>query len=388
MITRLLNLPDDESFFLFGARGVGKTTLIKNLPWFSNSLYINLLKQTEERRFSKNPDELLSIVQLLPQKITHIIIDEVQKLPVLLDLVHELIETTDKHFILTGSSARKLKRGASNLLAGRAYTNSLYPLSYQELGESFDLSTSLNFGMLPEIWNTDIALERSEYLRSYSKTYLKEEVWEEQLIKDLVPFRRFMEVVAQLNGEIINYANCARIVGCDTKTIKNYFSILEETLVGFQLDAYHTSIRKRIIQAPKFYLFDPGVKRAMDKTLSIELSPRNFAYGKAFEHFIITQIIFLSDYHRKDFTCCYLKTKDGAEIDLIVERPGLPTALIEIKSTTKVIKEDYNNLIKFQKDLKDSQGFCFSMDPYERCVDGINVLPWEKGLVELGLENI
>ena len=129
MITRLLCLPDDESFFLFGPRGVGKTMLLKHLPWFEHALYINLLKPSEERRFARDPDELLAIVQLLPQKTTHIIIDEIQKLPVLLDLVHELIETTDKYFILTGSSARKLKHGGANLLAGRAFVYNLHPFT-------------------------------------------------------------------------------------------------------------------------------------------------------------------------------------------------------------------------------------------------------------------
>ena len=152
MIPRLLQLPDDESFFLFGPRGVGKTTLLKHLPWFPQALYINLLQSGEEQRFSRNPDELALIVKALPKEVKHIIIDEVQKIPKLLDIVHDLIETTSKKFILTGSSVRKLKHGGANLLAGRAFVYHLYPFSYLEIAQPFNLINCLSWGMLPKIF--------------------------------------------------------------------------------------------------------------------------------------------------------------------------------------------------------------------------------------------
>jgi uncharacterized protein len=150
MLPRLLKLPDDESLLLFGPRGVGKTTLLKHLPWFSNALYLNLLKPSEEQRFATHPDELINIVKALPDQINHIVIDEVQKVPRLLDVVHELIETTNKKFILTGSSARKLKHGGANLLAGRAFVYHLYPFSYLEVTPPGVLADYLQWGMLPK----------------------------------------------------------------------------------------------------------------------------------------------------------------------------------------------------------------------------------------------
>src|SRR3990167_7130208 len=179
-IPRLLQLPDDESFFLFGPRGVGKTTLLKQLSWFSQSLYINLLKPGDETRFARRPGELESMVKALPAATKHIIIDEVQKIPRLLDVVHDLIESTNKKFILTGSSARKLKHGGANLLAGRAFVYHLYPFSYLELPQPIDLISCLQWGMLPKIFEHTTTEKKQLYLEAYTNTYLKEEIWAEQ----------------------------------------------------------------------------------------------------------------------------------------------------------------------------------------------------------------
>lgn len=380
MITRLLKLPDDESFFLFGPRGVGKTTLIKSLSWFSNSLYLNLLKQSEEQRFIKNPDELLSIVQALPEQTTHIIIDEVQKLPVLLDLVHELIETTDKYFILTGSSARKLKHGGANLLAGRAFVYHLYPFTDVEISKKDNLTYCLSWGTLPKIFEYKTDEKRALYLEAYTNTYLKEEIWAEQFIRELAPFRRFLEVAAQANGKLINFSNIARDVGASDQTIQKYYSILEDTLIGFFLEAFQHSFRKRLSKTPKFYFFDTGVVRALTNQLNVPLVQRTSYYGEVFEHFVILQCKQLASYYHRDYRFSYLKTKDDAEIDLVVERPGLPLLFIEIKSTEQVQIEHLKTLKKMAHDFGDCEAICLSCDAYAKRLDDIQVFPWEQGI--------
>lgn len=380
MLPRLLQLPDDESFFLFGPRGVGKTTLLKTLPWFSKSLYINLLQSSEERRFARSPDELTSIVKALPKNINHIIIDEVQKIPKLLDVVHNLIETTTIKFILTGSSARKLKHGGANLLAGRAFVYNLYPFSYLELPQPIDLNNTLSWGMLPKIFEYKTDEKKYLYLEAYANTYLKEEVWAEHFIRELDPFRRFLEVAAQSNGKIVNFSNIARDVGTSDKNIQLYFSILEDTLLGFFLEAFQHSFRKRLSKTPKFYFFDPGVVRCLSAQLSLPLLQSTSLYGDLFEHFIILQCKQLANYYHRDYRFSYLKTKDDAEIDLVVERPGQPLLFIEIKSSDNVQSYHLTNLKRLAHDFGHCEAICLSCDPYPKQVDGIKILPWMDGI--------
>lgn len=380
MIPRLLQLPEDESFFLFGPRGVGKTTLLKHLPYFSQALYINLLSPGEEQRFARNPDELTQIVKALPKHISHIIIDEVQKLPKLLDVVHDLIETTSKKFILTGSSARQLKHGGANLLAGRAFVYHLYPFAYLEAPGTNNLMDYLQWGMLPKLFEYTTTEKKQLYLEAYTNTYLKEEIWAEQFIRELDPFRRFLEVAAQANGKIINFSNIARAVGTSDKNIQKYFSILEDTLLGFFLEAFQHSFRKRLSKTPKFYFFDPGVVRALTAQLTLPLTPSTSQFGDAFEHFIILQCIQLASYYHRQYRFSYLKTKDDAEIDLIVERPGLPLLFIEIKSGTNVQPTHLATIKKIADDFGNCEAICFSCDPYPKQIDNIKVLPWAQGI--------
>ena len=380
MIPRLLQLPIDESFFLFGPRGVGKTTLLKNLPWFSKALYINLLVAGEEQRFAKNPDELIAIVKGLSSDVSHIVIDEVQKLPKLLDIVHHLIETTPKKFVLTGSSARKLKHGGANLLAGRAFVYHLHPFSYSEILQPPELIDCLQWGMLPKIFEYTSPEKKQLYLEAYTHTYLKEEIWAEQFIRELDPFRRFLEVAAQTNGKIVNFSNIARDVGTSDSNIQKYFSILEDTLLGFFLEAFQHSFRKRLNKAPKFYFFDPGVVRALTLQLSLPLLQSTSLFGEYFEHFIILQCKQLADYYHRSYRFSYLKTKDDAEIDLIVERPGLPLLFIEIKSSDNVQPNHLTTLKKMTHDFGACEAVCFSRDPYAKEFDGIKVWPWREGV--------
>lgn len=382
MVPRLLTLPHDESFFLFGPRGVGKTTILKQLPWYKNSLYINLLLSTEERYYSRNPDRLIEIVNALPQTSTHVIIDEVQKLPKLLDIVHELIETTNKKFILTGSSARKLKHGGANLLAGRAFVYNLAPFSFLEVQDNVSITDFIRWGSLPKIFDFDTDEKKILFLDSYANTYLKEEVWSEHLIRVLEPFRYFLEVAAQTNGKIINYTKISNDVGVDVKTIQNYFTILEDTLLGFFLTPFQHSFRKRLSKSPKFYFFDPGVTKALANQLTIPVNESTNFYGDCFEHFIITQCKHLSFYFHRDYQFSYLRTKDDAEIDLVVERPGKPLLLVEIKSSQDVEERQLYTLKSIIQDLKNCEAVCFSRDKYPKKIGNIMIYPWAEGIIK------
>lgn len=384
MFKRLIKLPKNNSFFLFGPRGTGKTTLLENYLNPSQTIKIDLLDPDFEYRLSLRPSELSDIIKAASKNIKWVFIDEIQKIPKLLDIVHRETERGYLNFALTGSSARKLKRGAANLLAGRAFVYHLFPLTHREIGDNFHLRQALEFGTLPKLFRLPDT-EKKDFLRAYTNTYIKEEIKEEQIVRKLDPFRRFLEIAAQTNGEIVNYTNISRDVGADPKTVQSYFEILEDTLTGFLLDPFHLSVRKRQRCNPKFYFFDPGVKRALERTLTVELLPQTYAFGKAFEHFIIAEIIRLNSYLKKDYRFSYLRTKDNAEVDLIIERPGMPTALVEIKSAEKIKEQHIINLKRFGKDFEKCELFILSLDRVIKKINGVNVLHWIKGIEELGL---
>jgi predicted AAA+ superfamily ATPase len=250
----------------------------------------------------------------------------------------------------------------------------------------FDLKQILLWGTLPEIFNLHTAEDKSHFLRAYALTYLKEEIIAEQIIRKLQPFRFFLEVAAQSNGKIINFTRIANDIGVDTQTVQSYFTILEDTLVGCMLPSYHKSIRKRQRSNPKFYYFDTGVKRALDRTLTLDIQEGTYSYGLAFEHFIILEIMRMSSYKNNDWRFSCLKTKDNAEIDLIIERPGMPEVLIEIKSTRTIQERDVAALDRFVKDFASCEAFCISRDIQEKKIRSVRCLHWEKALGELGLD--
>ena len=385
MFRRLLKTTRSHSFFLFGARGTGKTTYIKDSFDLDASLYIDLLDPEIEDAYRRTPQRFENQVRALPDAIKWVLIDEVQRAPRLLDIVHRLIESSDKRFVLTGSSSRKLKRGASNLLAGRAFVYNLHPLTVPELGEFFDLDQALRWGMLPGMHSLSEDEDKQAFLRAYALTYLKEEIASEQIVRRLDPFRHFLEVAAQSNGMIINYAKIAEDVGVDPKTVSAYFSILEDTLVGFLLPAYHRSVRKQQRVSPKFYFFDMGVKRALARTLPIPITEGTYEYGGAFEHFIITQIAHLSSYKYPDWRLSYLRTAAGAEIDLIIERPGAPEALIEVKSKQRIVARDIRSIARFAKNFANPLALCISRDATRMRFEDVLCMHWREALTELEL---
>ena len=386
MFNRLLKLPKNNSFFLFGARGTGKTRLLKERFKVIPSFYIDLLDLDTQQNLSLRPKALVEQLEALPRSTRWVIIDEIQKIPALLDVVHQQIEKGRFKFALTGSSARKLKHGGANLLAGRAFVHHLYPLTALEMGRQFSLRNALQWGTLPRLSALPSGSDKREYLRSYTHTYLQEEITHEQVIRKLEPFRRFLPVAAQMSGQVINFSKIARESGTSVPTIQSYFHILEDTLVGFLLDSFHESIRKRQRESPKFYFFDNGGQRALQNVLTVDLPPQTYAFGTAFEHFIINEITRLQAYLRKDWRFSYLRTKDGVEIDLIIERPGMKRALLEIKSTERVGPDDVRSLKRIAPDIPNSEAFCFSLDATPKKVDGVHCLPWERGLKEIGLE--
>jgi len=386
MFHRLIKPLSSASFFLFGARGTGKTTLLKEFLGPQNALWIDLLDPGVEDRYGRAPESLAQEVRARPRPPPWVVLDEVQKVPRLLDVVHLLIEEDKRlRFALTGSSARKLTQGGANLLAGRAYVNHLFPLTHFEQGGAFSLEDALRWGALPRLSMLETHEEKREFLRAYALTYLKEEVWGEHLVRRLDPFRKFLEVAAAANGQIVNYSGMAGDIGADTKTVQAYFEVLEDTLLGVTIEPYHRSIRKRQRKNPKFYFFDTGVARALSRRLEETLVPGSEPFGRAFEHFLVLEAWRLNDYRRLDYRFSYLRTKDDAEIDLVIERPGLPLALVEIKSKAEVGERDVALLERFRRDFGKAEAFCLSRDPRRKKLAGVAALPWQEGLAELGL---
>lgn len=383
MYARLVNLSKSNSFFLFGARATGKSTHLQQFFLKEkNLLFIDLLDSELERTLSANPSRLLEMVEASKDKISWIFIDEIQKIPKLLDIVHKLIFEQKLKFALTGSSARKLKRGNANLLAGRAFSFKLHPLTFLELADDFNLNSVLRFGSLPAIFTYKTEQDKKRYLQAYIQTYIKEEILIEQLVRNIEPFHSFLEVAAQCNGEIINYSKIAREAQIDSKNVERYFSILEDTLLGFFLVSYSKSIRKRQIQSPKFYFFDLGVTNAFLGTLDNNIVPQTYSFGRSFEHFIILEFIRLNDYFELGFRFSYLKTKDGQEIDLVLEK-NKRTILVEIKSSNHISSEHLSALKNLGSDIDKSEKYILCQEKIARKVDEINIVPWAQGIKQI-----
>lgn len=343
MFHRLLTPSNASSFFLFGARGTGKSTFLHKQFKMKNPWFLDLLDPEIEDLYAKAPKRLEFELESLKKKPDWIVIDEVQKVPRLLDMVHKLIEQKNYKFILTGSSSRKLKRGGANLLAGRAFINHFFPLTSIELEGKFDLIEYLHWGGLPKIQSLQKKEDKKSYLTSYVLTYLNEEIKSEQIIRKLDPFRSFLEIAGQVSGKIINHKKIAQEIGVDTKTVQSYFQILEDTLLGFYLPAFHESVRKSQKLSPKFYLFDTGVKKALEGSLEQKPVEKTSVFGDLFESMVILEIHRLNSYFKKNYKLSYFATKNNVEIDLVLTK-NRKNILIEIKSSDKIDETEVHSL--------------------------------------------
>ena len=382
MFNRSVKFPKTKSFFLFGARGTGKSTLLKATFSDSHAYRLDLLLPSIEERLARDPESLIGEINALPSRIDTVVLDEIQKVPKLLDVVHYILENETRkwRFILTGSSGRKLKSDGANLLAGRAFVRELFPLVISELGDTFNLNDAMCWGTLPYLFSTEDAEEKDDYLASYVRTYLSEEIQREQIVRNLDPFRRFLEVAAQYNGKIINHSNIARGIGVDPKTIASYYSILEDTLLGHILLPFSFSFRKKLIKSPKFYFFDTGVSRAAARILSVRLVPGTSVYGETFEQFVVTQTIHGLRYSKPETKVSYYKDENDIEADLVIEKSGESLLFVEIKSTLQVSESNIKSLKIIRKDFPDARFQLWSQDKVRRLIDGVEVMPWTDGL--------
>ncbi len=270
------------------------------------------------------------------------------------------------------------------MLAGRAFSFELFPFSPLELGDKFDLNKYLSYGGLPALSNLENQEDINLYLKSYISTYLKEEILAEQIVRNLKPFRLFLDIAAQMNAKILNYSKIGQDIGADTKTVQNYFEILRDTHIGIILASHDESLRKRQRKNPKFYYFDTGVTRSLNRRLNFSLVESTFEYGDLFEQFIVLELHRLNSYFSLDFQFSYLKTNNDLEIDVIIDRPSLPKAYIVIKSSRHVTHSDLNNIISIKKADPKGEYFCLSNDLNNQKIEGISVLHWKMGLTELG----
>ena len=391
MYHRLANLSNKHSFFLFGARATGKSSLIASLILPDKSIWIDFLDDQQFIAFSKNPKLLeerintyLSLHGIHPEWI---VLDEIQRVPKVLNEVHRLMESKDYSdkitFAITGSSARKLKRRGANMLGGRAIVKRLYPFTHVELGKDFNLERVLNWGSLPKVYTANDDALRAELLRSYVTTYISEEIREEQVVRQIDPFLRFLEVVGQSNAEIINNALIGRDCQVEPKTVARYFQILEDTLLGFFLPAYDRSVRKQQRKTAKFYFFDLGVVKALCGTLTVPIIPNTYGYGKVFEAFVVNEIYRLNQYYTRDYKLSYLRTKDDAEIDLVIHRPQGDTVIIEIKSSKNVSAEQANKLERFLPSIPKSRAMILSQEDSYRRLGKVDIFPWREGIQKI-----
>jgi len=373
MINRILNLDNshNDSTFVWGARQVGKTTLIRET--YPDVVYYDLLQAKDFERLLRNPALLSEDLETLNDGDT-VVIDEVQKLPQLLDEVHSLIFRKNIRFILSGSSPRKLKRYGANLLGGRALKEILYPLVSSEIPD-FDIFKAVRYGMLPRHYLISDPWKR---LGAYIGVYLNEEIREEALTRQLKNFSRFMEIAAFSNGEILVYKNIAQDCGIDFRTVKDYFEILVDTLVGYLIPSFTHTQKRRSIQSPKFYYFDVGIANYLRNRRDIQLGSVDF--GHAFEHFIIQELIAYLGYHENNEQLSYWRTSSGFEVDAII---GNGRVAIEIKSIEEIQVRHLKGLKAFQEEFPDCRLIAVSFDARPRITQGVEIFPAMEFLIKL-----
>lgn len=373
MFERLQQFPGlgKESCFFWGPRQSGKSTLLK--ARFPDSPYYDLLLSDEFGRLSRRPS-LLREELLAKPPTAPVIVDEVQKIPQLLDEIQWLIVNKNIQFILCGSSARKLKRGSGNLLGGRALRYELFPLVSQEIPQ-FNLLRALNHGCLPRHYQSN---QPERLSRSYLGDYLKEEIAAEALTRNVPAFAKFLEVASFSNGEVVNFTNIARETGISSPTVKEYFQILVDTLLARFVPSFQKKAKRRVVQAPKFYLFDVGIANALLNRRTIPVGGEMF--GRAFEHFIFQEVVAHSHYSGKEYPVSYWRTSSGLEVDFVL---GDRQVALEVKGHSQVQARHLRGVRAFCEEYNPKEAVIVSMDPKPRVVDGIRILPWKTFLDEL-----
>jgi len=367
---QLVPLLAKKSFFLFGPRATGKTTLVRQ-QLAEKAFIIDLLDSRYFLRLSSNPHELESLIAARPADIY--VIDEIQRIPELLNEIHRLIETRNLTFLLTGSSARKLRRGRANLLAGRVWNAGMFPLIYHEIPD-FDLSRYLRYGGMPAVY---LSAYPEEELDAYVNTYLKEEILAEWLIRRLPPFSRFLKTIALANSEMINFTKLANDCQVPPSTVTEYVGLLEDTLVGFLLPAWTESKKRKAIKTGKFYFFDPGITHMLAGTESLDRNSN--LYGKSFEQFICMELRAYLSYRRKKLPLTYWRSKSGHEVDFLI---GTRTA-IEVKASRKIGRNDFKGLNYLKEEGVFHNLILVSQDPVSTLTDSILTVPWQKFLSDL-----
>lgn len=373
-LNRSLNLNDllkMKSFFLFGPRATGKSSLIQH-QLKEHAIVFDLLRTDLYMQLNANPSQLEMMIPKDSDKI--IVLDEVQRIPMLLNEVHRLIESKGHTFLLTGSSARKLRQHHVNLLAGRAWEAQLFPLTFHELSDRFQLERYLQFGGLPSVYLSD---NPHEELIAYTNTYLKEEIQAESLVRKLPAFLRFLKFSALTSGKVLNFTSIANDAGVPTNTVREYYHILEDTFVGFMVPAWTKSVKRKPSSTAKFYFFDLGARNTLCDIKT--LPPASDLYGQAFEHFIAHELRAYISYKRLHLPLNYWATKHGEEVDFII---GDEVA-IEVKTTQNVSDKHLKGLKFLQEEQLVGKYFIVSHDPIQKETSNIVCLHWREFLTKL-----
>jgi predicted AAA+ superfamily ATPase len=360
-------LLEKRSCFLLGPRQTGKTSLtLRVLP---DIRYYDLLNSTTYLALSRQPDRL---AQEIGSSVKRVVIDEIQRLPSLLNEVHRLIETQDVHFLLTGSSARKLRRGGVNLLGGRARVNYLHPLTYRELGDRFDLYRAMERGLLPSIYFSD---DPKADLQAYAGLYLQQEIMAEGATRNIPAFSRFLKIAAHSNGGIVNFTNIASDAQVARTTVYEYYEILKDTLILRELPPWRKTVKRKPLASSKYYFFDVGVVSALQGRPFLPGTPE---FGEAFETFLMHELACRSDYV-SGAPLSFWRSTSGFEVDFII---GDHTA-VEAKAKENVSPQDLKSLRALREENICKRYLCVCLEPRSREVDGIRILPFGEFLSAL-----